>query len=363
MAETRSTVRQRVGLDRELDGVERLVEAITQVAGARAVLAWGPDGQYVASPGWRVDPDALEAARDALDGGDVARWVDAGDGALAGLDRGCPSGCERFVVVAPANEPVRMLLAVEADRQPDARVAAAAALGPAALASALGGSLETARLETTREIVSGIGHDVGTPLNVISGYSEYLLMGLGEEAKGRKELSSILEQTRRVAQMIQQMLDIVRTPADESGRTRPLSLFCDEALHLAAYMLRKAQVKSRVDGVVSEQVSVSGDLSLLHQALFNVLADAAERAGAGAQLVLRPVVGTDGTGIEIEGRDAVGAPVDLAPLADARRGDVRPVFVEQILGAYGGGLVALDGEGDGPPRLFVRFGYGRPVDA
>jgi signal transduction histidine kinase len=353
--ESRSTVRKRIELDAETDGGERLVEAIAVLADARAVVAWGPDGTFVASSGWEIDPDALAVARDTLAGRDVAEPLERGDAALAGLDRGCP-GSDRYFAVAPSRDPVGLLLAVDSGRRFDDRLDAVALLGPSALRCSLGGSLESARLATTREIVSGVGHDVGTPLNVISGYSEYLLMGLGEDARGRKELSSILEQTRRVAQMIQQMLDVVRTPPGESGHSRPLTVFCDEALHLATYMLRKAQVKFVIEGTASEQVRVSGDLSLLHQAVFNVLSEAAKRAGVGAQLILRPTVGPTGHGIEIEGRDASGASVDFTPIAEARRDGIWPAFVGRVLDAHAGGLELLGGNGDGAPRLFVRLG-------
>jgi signal transduction histidine kinase len=353
--ESRSTVRKRIELDAEADGGERLVEAIAMLSGARAVVAWGPYGTYVASSEWEIDPDALAVARDRLTGRDVAKPLERGDEALAGLDRGCP-GCERYFAVARNQDPVGLLLAVDSGQRYDDRLDAVTSLGLSALRCSLGGSLESARLATTREIVSGVGHDVGTPLNVISGYSEYLLMGLGEEAKGRKELSSILEQTRRVAQMIQQMLDVVRTPPGESGHSRPLAVFCDEALHLATYMLRKAQVKYAIEGTVAEQVRVSGDLSLLHQAVFNVLAEVAKRAGASAQLILRPVAGPTGYGIEIEAHDASGAPVDFTPIAEARHDGIWPAFVGRVLDAHMGGLELLGGDGDGAPRLFVRLG-------
>src|SRR5690349_15997388 len=58
--------------------------------------------------------------------------------------------------------------------------------------------LKAEHLATLGQMMSGIAHDVGTPLNIISGYAEYLLMRTKPEETGHKELMAILEQTRRV---------------------------------------------------------------------------------------------------------------------------------------------------------------------
>ena len=62
--------------------------------------------------------------------------------------------------------------------------------------------LKAEQFATLGQILFGIAHDVGTPLNIISGYSEFLLMRIGSEDPGHKELSAILHQTKQIATLI-----------------------------------------------------------------------------------------------------------------------------------------------------------------
>ena len=66
-----------------------------------------------------------------------------------------------------------------------------------------------AQIALLNEIVSGVAHDMGTPLNVISGYAESMLMSLPVDSPARRQTGAIVEQTRRVAGLIRQMLDVV----------------------------------------------------------------------------------------------------------------------------------------------------------
>ena len=81
--------------------------------------------------------------------------------------------------------------------------------------------LKAERFATLGQLLSGVAHDVGTPLNVISGYAEFLLMRTKPEGQGHKELSAILDQTRRIAAMLGQALDLAR-PA--KGRTDAIEI-------------------------------------------------------------------------------------------------------------------------------------------
>src|SRR5262249_39535861 len=98
--------------------------------------------------------------------------------------------------------------------------------------------LKLERMGTLEQMISGIAHDVGTPLGIISGYSEYLLMRSKAGEAGHKELSTILQQTRRIADSIKQMLDLVRP---STGRTDAIGLkgFLDELMELMGHQLRK----------------------------------------------------------------------------------------------------------------------------
>lgn len=151
---------------------------------------------------------------------------------------------------------------------------------------------------TLGQMASGIAHDVGTPLNIISGYSEYLLMRTGPEGPGRKELSAIIQQTRRIADFIKHMLDLSR-PAQGRRDAIELKSFLADSLELIGSHLRKADVKASLTCSAIPSL-IYGDGPRLRQAIFNLLMNAGQHLGPGGE-------------IEIAIEESVGRP-DLIPI-------------------------------------------------
>lgn len=135
---------------------------------------------------------------------------------------------------------------------------------------------------TLGQMASGIAHDVGTPLNIISGYSEYLLMRTGPEGQGRKELSAIIQQTRRIADFIKHMLDLSR-PAQGRRDAIELKSFLADSLELIGSHLRKAEVKASLACNATPPL-IYGDGPRLRQAIFNLLMNAAQHLGPGGEI-------------------------------------------------------------------------------
>jgi K+-sensing histidine kinase KdpD len=213
-----------------------------------------------------------------------------------------------------------------------------------------------AQLATIGEIVSGMAHDIGTPLNIISGYAESMIMSVPEgETLKRKQIAVTIEQTHRIARMIRQMLDIVRPSPEHSGRSQTLEQFAADVVQVSSHMLRRRDVRCRFEPGEGGS-AVSGDLPRLYQAMFGVLRGAAQLAGARGQLVLRPADGASGAGFVLEATDGAKHVADLSPLADdAARDDV--VFARRVLAEHGGGLEMLaDDAGAAAPKLVVRIG-------
>ncbi|MGA9772386.1 MAG: PAS domain S-box protein [Blastocatellia bacterium] len=135
---------------------------------------------------------------------------------------------------------------------------------------------------TLGQMASGIAHDVGTPLNIISGYSEYLLMRTGPEGQGRKELSAIIQQTRRIADFIKHMLDLSR-PAQGRRDAIELKSFLADSLELIGSHLRKADVKAVLTCHAAPSL-IYGDGPRLRQAIFNLLMNAGQYLGQGGEI-------------------------------------------------------------------------------
>jgi PAS domain S-box-containing protein len=142
--------------------------------------------------------------------------------------------------------------------------------------------LSAERFATLGQMVASIAHDVGTPLSIISGYSEYLLMRTKPGEFGHKELSTILQQTKRIADFIKQMLDLTR-PSEGRRCAIGLKGFLGEVLDLMGHHLRKRGVKASVV-CAGRPPLIYADAPRLRQAFFNLVLNLVERCSDGSEL-------------------------------------------------------------------------------
>ena len=70
-------------------------------------------------------------------------------------------------------------------------------------------------LAVAGKLTSGIAHEVGTPLNIISGRAEILLRSLPADHPGRPDLEVIVAQIDRISAIIRSLLDTVRQQKPE----------------------------------------------------------------------------------------------------------------------------------------------------
>jgi signal transduction histidine kinase len=64
-------------------------------------------------------------------------------------------------------------------------------------------------LASVATLVSGLAHEIGTPMNVIQGHAELLESSLGDE-RARRRLRTIQEQIDRISNIIQTLLSVAR---------------------------------------------------------------------------------------------------------------------------------------------------------
>lgn len=210
--------------------------------------------------------------------------------------------------------------------------------------------LKAEHFATLGQMMSGIAHDVGTPLNIISGYAEYLLMRTKSEETGKKELTAILEQTRRVAEYIRIMLDMARP---SQGRVDAIELkgFLGDSLELMGSHLRKLSVRVVLTCKSAPPV-IYGDGPRLRQAFFNLILNAARRVGAGGQLELGIEQPADPPGyimVVLAGADREGQSQDyseafagfLAPRRNWGAEDMGLALTKEILDEFGASVATL----------------------
>jgi PAS domain S-box-containing protein len=167
------------------------------------------------------------------------------------------------------------------------------------------------KLAVLGQLAAGIAHQIGTPLNVISGSAEYLMMEWGMERPRPQELEIIVAQTDRITKLIQQLLNFARPARMDLG---PLKLndLLREVLALTEHQIAKERISIRTE-LQPDLPAIIGDANQMEQAFLNILINAWHAMPAGGTLTLRTRAVPAGGRAHRAGRSApAGAEVTIA---------------------------------------------------
>lgn len=142
--------------------------------------------------------------------------------------------------------------------------------------------LEAEKFASLGQMLFGIAHNIGTPLNIISGYSEFLLMRTKPDEQGHKELSAILDQTKRITLLLSEALDIVR-PGQRPPSPIDVKDLLADVLNLAAHYFRKKEVSVQVTCGTGSPL-IYGGAPQMRQAFFSLMLNASQSVGIGGRL-------------------------------------------------------------------------------
>ncbi len=185
------------------------------------------------------------------------------------------------------------------------------------------------KLAVVGQLAAGIAHQIGTPLNVISGSAEYLMMEWGADRPRPRELEIIVAQTDRITKLIQQLLNFAR-PTRMALQSVKLNDLLREVLGLTEHQIAKERITIKTD-LQPDLPAITGDENQLEQAFLNIVINAWHAMPSGGTLTLRS---------------------RSAPADDRRRLGARPAppGVEVIIADTGIGIPA-----EHLPRIFDPF--------
>ncbi|MCU1299415.1 MAG: hypothetical protein JWO91_3693 [Acidobacteriaceae bacterium] len=131
--------------------------------------------------------------------------------------------------------------------------------------------IQSERLAAMGQMIGGFAHELNNPLTSILGISELLQDESGSEQM-RKQLVMLHQQSRRAAEIVQNLMYFSRPPAP--GKTQiNLTDLMQRTLHLHAYSLRKNNIT--VDFLPDGSIpSVDGDTHQLMQVFLNLILNA-----------------------------------------------------------------------------------------
>jgi two-component system NtrC family sensor kinase len=236
------------------------------------------------------------------------------------------------------------------------------------------------RLRTVGTLASGIAHELGTPLNVVSGRAKMVTTG---EVTGPEVIESaqiIVDQVDRIARIIRQLLDFARRRAPDRGR-HALGALAEQTVALLKPMATKKNVQLGL-AAASDGVEADVDVGQIQQALANLVVNGIQAMPEGGQLQVSLAQKH-----VVPPADAGGSEGDYAILSVADQGVgierevmsrvFEPFFTTKGVGegtglglsvAYGiardhGGWIAVESELQRGSRFSLYLPVVRPVEA
>ena len=143
---------------------------------------------------------------------------------------------------------------------------------------------QSEKLATIGQLASGLAHEIGTPLNIISGRVE-LIKRKSPDAEGlQKKLDIILHQTERITKIIHQLLGFARKKKPEQTVLN-IGALLEATLDFLDQQIEKQGVKVQKD-IAESLPPLKGDPDQLQQVFLNLILNALQSMPAGGILRL-----------------------------------------------------------------------------
>jgi signal transduction histidine kinase len=215
------------------------------------------------------------------------------------------------------------------------------------------------RLAAAGQMAAQFAHEVGTPLNLISGHVQ-LLAARTEDQKTRERLDLISSQISRIERIVRSMLDATRRPQPHLEIT-DLSALLQRIFEITAPTLAAHQVELITD-FEKELPMVLGDSDQLQQVFINLINNSLDAMPFGGQLFF--TAHANNGFVEIRCRDTgEGIGDDIRPrIFDplfttkfrGRGSGLGLTVVQQIIREHGGAIEVESDAGQGA-EFIIRF--------
>jgi PAS domain S-box-containing protein len=143
---------------------------------------------------------------------------------------------------------------------------------------------QTEKLSFIGQISTGIAHEIGTPLNIILGNAEYLMMDTKSGEKDYDELKMIIGETNRIAKLIQQLLDFAR-PKKMRSKAVDLNSEIQNVLQLLKSQIEKSSIELSLQ-LYENLPSVFFDAAQLQEVFVNLIVNAIHSMENGGKLTI-----------------------------------------------------------------------------
>jgi two-component system NtrC family sensor kinase len=208
------------------------------------------------------------------------------------------------------------------------------------------------RMAAVGEMAASVAHQVGTPLNLVSGYVQMIREDPQTQAGVRQRLEIVEAQLSQVTRVLGTMLDEARQPSPRV--TTSLAPLVERACAIARPRLARSGV--HLDVRLEESLpDVDANAPQLELALLNLVTNALDAMPEGGTLRIRGAASEGGVRLEVSD-SGPGIPADLLPHLFEPWVTTKPVghgtglglgIVREVVRALGGEIHAANQSGGG----------------
>ncbi len=198
------------------------------------------------------------------------------------------------------------------------------------------------------DFISSVSHELRTPLTAIKGWSETVAENLDDKETAKKGMHVISEETGRLSQMVEELLDFSRM---QGGRfylnKENMDLFAELTDAVIIYS-EKARLENKTILYDEPQavVTIYGDRNRIRQVFINIIDNAIKYSHEGGQIAITVIQDKDEVTIAVEDDGCGIAQSDLAKIKTkfykanntVRGSGIGLAVAEEIITSHGGAL-------------------------
>ena len=138
-----------------------------------------------------------------------------------------------------------------------------------------------------RDFFAAASHELKTPITILKGQLESMILGIGKYKDTEKVLPETLKEVENMERLVKEILTISKIEMDGlAGKAEPV-LLPDILTNVTETLLPLAQERHiTVHSQLAENLTVSGNGSLLEKAIHNILSNAIRHSPEGAEVLI-----------------------------------------------------------------------------
>ncbi len=170
------------------------------------------------------------------------------------------------------------------------------------------------KLSAVSTLVSGLAHELGTPLNIIHGHAELLLSELPMDSPFEESLRTVLSACHRMTALLKSLLQFVYQKEGETELV-DIKILIQDLLNFLRIQLKKQKIESLVE-IPDNLPALRGEKTQLEEIFLNVMMNSIQAMETGGSLKIKTLLksedGWDYLYSDIQDT-GLGIPTDVIP--------------------------------------------------